>query len=82
MPYSEFLKLGISDVLRKFSSIPESEPLYTILKSRVINTSEIKNKDERKHWEKLKQANAIPKSYLSHKEIMINLKNFVKEKKI
>ena len=81
MTYKEFLKLGISDVIRKLGSIPENEPLFTILNSRAINTGEIKNKDERKHWEKLKQSNAIPKQYLSNKEIMINLNNFAKEKK-
>lgn len=67
--------------MRKFSSIPETEPLYTILKSRVINTSKIKDKEERKYWNKLKKQNAIPSEYLSTKEIMLDLKNFAKEKK-
>ena len=31
------MNLGISDFMRKFSSIPESEPLYKILKSRTID---------------------------------------------
>lgn len=65
----------------KLSSIPESEPLYTILKSRVINTSNIKNKDERKYWNELKRKNKIPSEYLSTTEIMADLKQFTKEKK-
>lgn len=65
----------------KLSSIPESEPLYTILKSRVINTANIKNKDERKYWNELKRKNKIPSEYLSTTEIMADLKQFTKEKK-
>ena len=68
--------------MRKFQSIPESEPLFTILKSRSINTSKIKDKEERRYWNKLKSLNAIPSEYISTKEIMIDLTNFVKEKKI
>ena len=82
MSFNEFLHLGISDVIRKLGSIPESEPLFTIIKSRTINTNEIKNKDERKHWERLKRINAIPRIYLSNDEIMIKLKDFAKEKKL
>jgi hypothetical protein len=65
----------------KLSSIPESEPLYIILKSRVINTANIKNKDERKYWNELKRKNKIPSEYLSTTEIMADLKQFTKEKK-
>ena len=65
----------------KLSSIPESEPLYTILKSRVINTAKIKNKDERKYWNELKRKNKIPSVYLSTSEIMADLRQFTKEKK-
>ena len=68
--------------MRKFQSIPESEPLFTILKSRTINVNQIKDKDERKYWNKLKRINAIPSDYLSTREIMLDLSNFVKEKKI
>lgn len=80
--FKEFLKLGLSDFMRKFSSIPESEPLYLILKSRTINTSKIKDKEERKYWNKMKSNNAIPSEYLSTQEIMLDLKNFAKEKKL
>lgn len=66
----------------KLSSIPESEPLFTTLKSRVINTSEIKDKEQRKYWNKLKNKNKIPSEYLSINEIMIDLRHFTKEKKL
>lgn len=68
--------------MKKFTSIPESEPLFTILKARSIDVNQIKDKEERKYWNKLKRINAIPSEYLSTKEIMIDLSNFVKEKKI
>lgn len=80
MPYNEFLHLGISEFMMKLSSMPESEPLHTILKSRIINLDEIKNKDERKHWRILKRKNKIPDIYLSHEEIMWDLKKMSKEK--
>lgn len=78
----DFLKLGITEFNMKISSIPETEPLFTILKSRVINLSQIKNKDERKYWSTLKNKNKIPSEYLSTKEIMLDLKQFAKEKKL
>ena len=81
MTFKEFLDLGITDFMRKFTSIPESEPLFTILKSRSINASKIKDKEEKKYWNKLKKANAIPSEYISTREIMLDLKNFAKEKK-
>ena len=40
--FKEFLGLGITDFMRKFQSIPESEPLYKILKSRKIDLKKIK----------------------------------------
>ena len=79
--FEEFLKLGITDFMRKFKSIPESEPLYTKIKARTINTGTIKDKEERKYWNKLKRIYAIPSEYLSTREIMLDLKNFTKEKK-
>lgn len=82
MPYNEFLHLGITEFLMKFSSIPETEPLYNILKSRVININDIKNKEEKKHWRNLKRKNAIPDIYLSTSEILGNLKRESKEKKL
>ena len=78
----EFLKLGLTDFLRKFNSIPEGEPLYTILKSRTINTAKIKDNDERKYWNELKRINRIPMEYISARNIMVELVDFTKEKKL
>ena len=80
--FNEFMNLGITEFMMKFNSIPESEPLFNIIKSRVIKLDEIKDKEERKYWRKLKKKNRIPDLYLSNEEILINLKNVVKEKKI
>lgn len=80
MPFKEFLDIGITEFKRKFT-IPKDEPLYEIIKSRTINLSTIKDKEEKKYWQKLKKVNAIPKEYLSNSETMLELKNFVREKK-
>ena len=80
--FEEFLKLGITDFTRKFSSIPESEPLYTIIKSRKIDTKKIKDKEERRYWNKLKRLNAIPSEYISTREIMLDLTKMSKEYKV
>jgi hypothetical protein len=69
MKYSEFLDLGINEVLMKIDSIPETEPLFNIIKSRVINLKEIKDKEERKYWRKMKQQNKIPDIYLPNEEL-------------
>lgn len=71
--YEEFLNKGINEIQRKLMSIPENEPLFNILKSRVINTAKIKNKDERKYWNELKLANKIPDIYIPSQELNINL---------
>ena len=73
--YNEFLNMGISEVMMKMESIPESEPLYTILKSRVLNLAKIKDKNERKHWRELKEINKIPDIYLPNEELDINMNN-------
>lgn len=78
--FKEFLNLGLTDFSKKFASIPESEPLFTIIKSRTIDTTKIKDKEEKKYWNKLKRINAIPSEYLSTDEIMIDLTKFTKEK--
>lgn len=62
--YNEFIHLSITDLMMKLSSIPESEPLYKILQSRTINIEDIKDKNERKYWRELKNANKIPEEYL------------------
>lgn len=79
--FKEFLNLGITDFMRKFQSIPKDEPLFDIIKSRTINTAKIKDKEERKYWNRLKRANAIPSEYMSIEEIMSSLEEFTKEKK-
>ena len=80
--FKEFRELPLTDFIRKFKSIPESEPLYTVIKSRTIDTSKIKDKEERRYWNKLKKINEIPSEYLSVEEIMLELSKFAKEKKI
>lgn len=80
--FDEFLKLGITGFMMKFNSMPESEPLYTILKSRSINTSEIKDKDEKKYWNKLKRANRIPDEYFSSEDILLDLSKIARENKL
>lgn len=62
----------------KLNSIPESEPLHLIFKSRAINLAQIKDKEQRKYWRDLKRANKIPDIYLSPNEINERLKEQVK----
>lgn len=75
--YDEFLNLGINYFNIKLMSIPESEPLYTILKARTINLGKIKDKDEKRYWRELKRQNSIPAIYLPKKEIDMELKKKV-----
>ena len=75
--YENFLKLGISEFFKKISSIPKDEPLFDIIKSRIMNTSQIKDKAERSYWQKLKKENKIPQLYLSNDEINYELKESV-----
>jgi len=74
------MNLGINEVRRKMASIPESEPLYTIIKSRTINTAKIKDKSERKYWEEMKRINRIPDIYISNQELEVDLKKKLGEK--
>lgn len=82
MTMKEFRELPLSDFIRKFKSIPENEPLFTIIKARTIDTSKIKDKQEKKYWNELKRINKIPSEYLSVNEILNDLSKFAKEKKI
>lgn len=77
--FKEFLNLGLSDFMRKFSSIPESEPLFKILRSRTINLGKIKDKEEKKYWSELKRINKIPDEYISLEEIISELQKNIKE---
>lgn len=76
--YEEFMKLGYEEFSIKLRSIPESEPLHTIIKSRTINIGKIKDKEERKYWRELKRTNAIPDIYKSNEELDKQLKENMK----
>ena len=80
--FKEFRELPLNDFLMKFKSIPENEPLFTIIKSRTIDVSKIKDKEERKYWSKLKKINEIPSEYLSVDEIMAELSKYAREKSL
>ena len=79
--WEEFLNLGFFEFKKKLSSIPKSEPLYDIIKSRTIELSKIKNKEERKYWKELKRINQIPQIFISTDEIYRELKTKAKESK-
>lgn len=79
--WEEFLKLGFFEVKKKMGSIPEDEPLFKIIKSRTINISKIKDKEEKKYWQELKRINEIPQIYLPISEIDQRLNEFIKKKK-
>jgi hypothetical protein len=66
----------------KLNSIPKNEPLYDIIKSRAINLESIKDKDQRKYWRELKEANRIPDIYMSTETIRNELKNEVGKVKV
>lgn len=76
--FKDFLNLGIREFNMKLASIPETEPLFKIIKSRVIELGKIKDKDERKYWSELKRVNKIPDVYLSDYEINETLRNYMK----
>ena len=76
--YEEFLKLGYEEFSMKLNSIPETEPLYKIIKSRTINVNKIKDKEERKYWRELEKINRIPDIYKSNQEIKEELKSAIK----
>ena len=76
--FEKFLDIGITEFEMKINSIPETEPLYNIIKSRVINIGKIKDKDEKKYWREQKRINKIPDIYLSSKELDEQLKEAMK----
>lgn len=75
MTYKEFLNMGYEEFLAKLNSIPKDEPLYEIIKSRVIKLESIKDKEERKYWRELKKANRIPDIYKSNDLVISELKS-------
>ncbi len=80
--FDEFLKLPINEAIRKISSVPKGEPLYDIIKSRTINISKIKDKEEKKYWREQKRINEIPHIFLSDKEINNMLSEAIQNNKI
>ena len=78
MTFNKFLHIRLSEFNRKMKRIPESEPLYKIIQSRVINIGKIKDKDQKKYWREQKRINRIPSEYLSNEEIMNELKSSMK----
>ena len=80
--FEKFMNLGYEEFLIKISSIPESEPMYTIIKSRTIDIKKIKNKEDRKYWEEQKRNNKIPDIYLPTEELKRELREKVKERGI
>ena len=77
--FDEFLNLGLEEFKMKLASIPESEPLHQIMQSRVINTGSIKDKEQRKYWNRLKQENKIPDIYMPNEYINQRAKAQIKE---
>lgn len=73
--YKDLMNMGYEEFTAKLSSIPEYEPLFKIFKSRIIDPSKIKDKEERKYWNELKRVNKIPDIYKTIDEIHIELKN-------
>lgn len=73
------MNLGIEEFTMKLNSIPETEPLYKIIKSRTINVNTIKDKEERKYWRELKEINRIPDIYLPTEEINNEIKEQVRK---
>lgn len=73
------MNLGIEEFSIKLGSIPESEPLYKIIKSRVINFSKIKDKEEKKYWREMRKANRIPEEYLPYEENDENIKEVISQ---
>ena len=80
--YKDFINLGYEEFSIKLNSIPESEPLYKVFKSRAININSIKDKEEKKYWKELKRVNKIPDIYLPTQEINRNIKDILKERGI
>jgi hypothetical protein len=76
--YKELMNMGLDEFNAKLNSIPKSEPLYDIFKSRVVDINKIKDKEERKYWQELKQVNRIPDIYKTNKEINNEIKNMTK----
>ena len=75
MTYQELLDMGYEEFSAKLNSIPKDEPLYEIIKSRVIKLESIKDKEEKKYWRDLKRTNKIPDIYKSNDMVINEMKN-------
>lgn len=67
--YKDLINMGYEEFVAKINSIPKSEPLFDIIKSRSIDLNSIKDKNEKKYWQELKQVNKIPDIYITNEEI-------------
>jgi len=74
--------MGYEEFSMKLNSIPKSEPLYDIIKSRAINIESIKDKDQRKYWRELKRVNRIPDIYMPTTTIRNELKKEISRTKV
>ena len=81
LTWEEFLQKGFLEFKKKLGSIPKSEPLYDIIKSRTIDLSKIKDKEERKYWREMKKVNEIPQIFIPTQEVYQELKGRLKETK-
>ena len=80
--FDDLLTMGYEEFTMKINSIPKDEPLYDIIKSRAINLETIKDKDQRRYWRELKQANKIPDIYIPTETIRNELKSEVGKVKV
>ena len=77
--FKDFMNTGLNEFNIKIANIPEGEPLYKVMQARGINTGTIKDKEERKYWEKMKRENKIPDVYLPEKKTDLDLINKIKK---
>lgn len=77
--YNDLINMGYEEFIAKLNNIPENEPLYKIIKSRVIDLNKIKDKEERKYWMELKNVNKIPDIYKSNKELNQEIRNITRK---
>lgn len=77
--FKDFMNIGLNEFNIKIANIPEGEPLYKVMQARGINTGTIKDKEERKYWEKMKRENKIPDVYLPEKKTDLNIIDKIKK---
>jgi hypothetical protein len=73
------MNIGLNEFNIKIANIPEGEPLYKVMQARGINTGTIKDKEERKYWEKMKRENKIPDVYLPEKKTDLDIISKIKK---